>query len=254
VRESAYPGVKGSQVQEHIAASNGPTAIPSKEQKIGALLRAASAREFESLTSLMTRMFGIDFQYVDSHPNNIKCIIKYKTFKFRNDLSISSKIFMIIHSIGHYYFITSAKRKNYDRYAYIYDQEGREATALHIYEHLGHAPHAVTEKMKQDRISFEIGANNFGREFLKHTGMEKLVSLVDTYQAGDINYILDVTTSGSEAIVRTDEDYLDRYICNDLTCEEDAHGEKIFEAEHFALHESLDWKYLSGLNLEVHFF
>ncbi|AUX21184.1 hypothetical protein SOCEGT47_016630 [Sorangium cellulosum] len=226
----------------------------SKKEKIKNVLEMVSLSDYEELIKRTTELFDLEYNTVESHPNNIKAVIKYKTFTFREGLSLSSKTFMILHSLGHYYFISNAKRKKNTRYEYIYDKEGTDAPNLHLYKNLGEEPRVVTDKMRKDRIDFEVGANNFGIELLRHLGMEHLSPVVSIYQAGDVNYILDVTAHGKDAIVPTDYDYLDRYICNGLTYEEEPNDEDIFAPEEFSIHGTLDWPYLDHLKLEVHFF
>ena len=62
-----------------------------------------------------------------------------------------------------------------------------------------HEPQNVTEKMKKDRIAFEIGANNYSFDLLKPVGMTHLARVVSIYQPGGINYIL--TSTGTSAMV-----------------------------------------------------
>jgi hypothetical protein len=228
-------------------------APPSKQEQRRKALSLVSNEDYQRLTATVGKMFDLEYRSVDAHPNNIKAVIKYKTFTFAAGISNTSKTFMILHSLGHYYFISSAKRLDNERYEYIYDKAGREAIALHLYGALGEEPHVVTSKMRRDRIDFEIGANNFGIELAKFIGMGHLAKVVSLYQAGDINYILDVTAGGKDAILPTDNDYLERYICNNLTYEEEPNDEKIFEKDRFRI-EDVDWDYLEALKLEVHFF
>lgn len=116
-----------------------------------------------------------------------------------------------------------------------------------------HEPQVVTEKMRRDRIAFEVGANNFAIEMLKHFDLAHLAPLVTTYETGDVNYIIDVTAGGRDAIVATDQDYLEKYICNNLSFEQEDTDEKIFDAEQFRV-DGIDWGYLDEIKLEVHFF
>lgn len=78
-------------------------------------------------------------------------------------------------AVGHYYFICEAKRKNVERYAYIYDSRGVQA-ALHYDETEGKPngldqPPEMTEQRRKDRVSFEVGANNFAIDMLEKLGV-----------------------------------------------------------------------------------
>lgn len=239
--------------QESTSTRTKPS-VASKKDKIKSVLEMVSPGDYERLVKQTTEMFDLEYNTVESHPNNIKAIIKYKTFTFREGISLSSKTFMILHSLGHYYFISNAKKVKNTRYEYIYDKVGKDSPNLHLYNNLGEDPRVVTDQMRKDRIDFEVGANNFGIEFLKHLDMAHLAPVVSIYQAGDVNYILDVAAHGKDAIVPTDYDYLDRYICNGLTYEEEPNDERIFAPEEFSPHGTMNWPYIDDLKLEVHFF
>lgn len=227
----------------------------SKEERIANLLAMVKPDEYQHMTKVLGEMFGLEYKMVDSHPSNIKAIIKYKTFTFRTGISDVSKTFMVLHSLGHYYFISQAKKVGVKRFEYIYDKEGMEGGAsVKQYGELGEKGRPVSKKMRTDRIAFEIGANNYGVEMLKAVGLGHLTQIAKIYEIGDANYILDVTSGGKEAIVPTDRDYLDRYICNNLSYEEESNDDGVFDKAGFDVVRGLDWNYLDELKLEVHFF
>jgi hypothetical protein len=227
----------------------------SKEERIASLLAMIKPEDYQHMAKVLGDMFGLEYKMVDSHPSNIKAIIKYKTFTFRKGISDASKTFMVLHSLGHYYFISRAKKVGVKRFEYIYDKEGMEGGAIvKQYGELGEGGRPVSRKMRTDRVAFEIGANNYGIEMLEAVGLGQLSRIVKIYEAGDVNYILDVTAGGKAAIVPTDHDYLDRYICNNLSYEEDSNDDGVFDKATFDVVGGLDWNYLDELKLEVHFF
>ncbi len=127
------------------------------------LLSTIGESSYDKLTDALMGKFGLDLDEVDHHPLNIKAIIKGRKITFARSVSWPSRTFMLLHSLGHYYFICEAKRKNIERYAYIYDLRGVQA-ALHYYEHEGSAngldaPPEMTDEKRKDRVSFEVGAN-----------------------------------------------------------------------------------------------
>src|SRR3954462_14444045 len=82
----------------------------SKEERIASLLAMIKPEDYQHMAKVLDDMFGLEYKMVDSHPSNIKAIIKYKTFTFRKGISDASKTFMVLHSLGHYYFISRAKK------------------------------------------------------------------------------------------------------------------------------------------------
>lgn len=165
---------------------------------------------------------------------------------------------MVLHSLGHYYFICEAKRKNVERYAYIYDSRGVQA-ALHYYETEGKPngldqPPEMTEQRRKDRVSFEVGANNFAIDMLEKLGVASGAEIIRGYEAGDIGYILDVSQGGKNAIMPTDRAYLEAYVCAGLTfdpadaCDSGVHDSRSFDVD------GIDWQYIADIKLEIHFF
>lgn len=228
------------------------------EENIEKILSMMSDEEFESLKSTLKERFDLEYDEIESHPYNIKTIIKGKKITFSKNVSAVSRAFMILHSLGHYYFICEAKRKSIERYAYIYDLKGVQS-ALHYYEtaegdNALTNPPEMTEQRRKDRISFEIGANNFAVDLLEHIGLEKAERLVRKYELGDINYILDVTRGGKAAISQSDRIYLEKYVCGEFKINpDDAHDDGVYDAASFDIN-SIDWNYINDIKLEIHFF
>ena len=190
-----------------------------------------------------------------SHKFGIKAVITSKVFDFADGISLSSRLFMILHTIGHYYFISRADQMGIDRYRYIYDTF--ENTNLHVYEQADAKAvsdsRIVTEKVRRDRTEFEIRANDYSADLLRAIGRPHLIPLVKLYEPADINYILDVTENGKDAIVPTDFDYLDRYVCNVQKVEEEENLERIYESGIFDIN-AINWPLLVKSKLEIHFF
>ena len=228
------------------------------DTQIKKILSLMTESDFDKLkTDLQTR-FGLEYEEVESHPNNIKTIIKGNQIIFTKGVSPASRTFMVLHSLGHYYFICEAKRKQIERYSYIYDLRGVQA-ALHYYETEGQPngleqPPEMTEQRRKDRVSFEIGANNFAMHMLSKIGFEHGIEIIKKYAVGDINYILDVSRGGKKAIVRTDLDYLKNYVCANLSIDpNDIYDDGVYDADKFKL-DSIDWQYIKDIKLEIHFF
>ena len=75
-----------------------------------------------------------------------------------------------------------------------------------------------------------------------------------TYEAGDINYIVDVSGHGKNAIVPTDNDYLRKYVCAGLTIDpDDTYDDGVYDAASFRI-DGIDWDYIEDIKLEIHFF
>lgn len=236
-----------------------PTAVGhDADARIEQLLSMMTECDFDFLKSALQDRFGLEYEEANHHPHNIKTIIKGKKITFSKDVSPSSRTFMVLHSLGHYYFICEAKRKNIERYAYIYDLRGVQS-ALHYYETEGQsnaldAPPEMTEQRRKDRVSFEVGANNFAIDLLSRIGFEQGAVLIKRYEIGDINYILDVSRGGKSAIVPTDRDYLRQYVCADLSIDpEDVHDDGVYCPESFDM-DAIDWQYIQDIKLEIHFF
>lgn len=229
------------------------------DERIENLLALMSESDFEEIKSQLGQRFGLEYSEVDDHPSHIKTIITGRNVVFAKGVSPASRAFMVLHSLGHYYFISEAKRKNIERYAYIYDSRGKQA-ALHYYETEGQPngldqPPEMTEQRRKDRVSFEVGANNFAVDMLAQLGIAPQgTDLVRRYQAGDINYILDVSRGGKHAITPTDRDYLEKYVCRGLTVDmADAWDDGVYDAQAFDI-EAIDWDHIADIKLEIHFF
>jgi|GEM_PF-3518545 hypothetical protein len=228
------------------------------DARIEELISMMTERDFEELKSTLQERFGLEYEEADSHPHNIKTIITGKKIVFSKSVSPSSRTFMVLHSLGHYYFICEAKRKNIERYAYIYDLRGVQS-ALHYYETEGQSnaldtPPEMTVQRRKDRVSFEVGANNFAIDLLSRIGFERGADLIKRYEIGDINYILDVSRGGKSAIVPTDRDYLRQYVCAGLSINpEDTYDDGVYCPESFDT-DAIDWQYIQDIKLEIHFF
>lgn len=227
-------------------------------RRMGELLLAIGESSYDKLTTALVEKFGLDLDEVDHHPLNIKAIIKGRKITFAKSVSWPSRTFMLLHSLGHYYFICEAKRKNIERYAYIYDLRGVQA-ALHYYEHEGSgngldAPPEMTDEKRKDRVSFEVGANNFAVEMLRSLGLSAYVPIIRTYEAGDIHYIVDVSRYGKQAITSSDIDYLQKYVFAGHSVDPgDAYDDGVFDASLFDV-DAIDWTFLEDIKLEIHFF
>lgn len=181
-----------------------------------------------------------------------------KKVAFAKGVSPVSRAFMVLHSLGHYYFISEAKRKNIERYAYIYDSRGVQG-ALHYYEIQDKPngldqPPEMTAQRHKDRVSFEVGANNFAIDMLASLGIAQGADIIRSYQAGDINYILDVSRGGKHAITPSDRDYLEKYVCGGLSIDmEDAWDDGVYDHHAFDVH-AINWQHIADIKLEIHFF
>lgn len=222
------------------------------------LLALMSTSDLAMLQRTLVQRFGLVFDEAESHPHHIKTIIKGRHITFADGVSPASRTFMVLHSLGHCYFICEARRKQIERYAYIYDLRGVQS-ALHYYETAGQpnaldSPPEMTEQRRRDRVSFEVGANNFAIELLLRMGFEQAIHLIRQYEIGDINYILDVSRGGKSAIVPTDRDYLRRYVCAGLSIDPaDADDDGVFDVNAFDVN-GIDWQYIEDIKLEIHFF
>lgn len=228
------------------------------DARVEQLVSAMTTDGYRELTKKLEDHFGLFFNEVPSHPINIKTIIKGKNITFSESLSLTSRAFMTLHSLGHYYFICEAKRKNIERYSYIYDLRGVQA-ALHYYETEGQAngleaPPEMTAQKRKDRVSFEIGANNFAIDLMKSLGLEDVGPVVKAYEFGDINYIIDVSGYGKKAITKSDREYLEKYVCAGLTVDpEDMYDDGVYDPTSFDI-DAIDWQYIEDIKLEIHFF
>jgi hypothetical protein len=243
------------------ASSNDPVAKRIAIQKV---LGMITAEEYKVLERKCYELHGLHYETVPSHKFDIKCIITRRHFSFAEGLSAASKAFMILHTIGHYYFITRAVRKGITRYEHIYDTF--ENANLHVYDTIfnnhdkaeqrkdGHYQlGTVPEKIRIDRTVFEVGANNYSMHLLDFLGMPHLAPLVRIYEPADLLYILDVTARGRHAIVETDHDYLDKYVCNDPIIKAEPDTEQVYDPNTFHIND-IDWHTLEKIKLEIHFF
>ncbi|WP_374422273.1 hypothetical protein [Chromobacterium sp.] len=228
------------------------------DAEIERVLAMISPQELQRLQNRLQQLFQLQYSETDSHPHNIKTIIKGRDIQFSRGVSPASRAFMILHSLGHYFFICAAKRKNIERYSYIYDLRGVQA-ALHYYETAGQSngldePPPMTEQRRKDRVSFEVGANRFAADLLAHIGFEHVAQLLRRYEIGDINYILDVSRGGKAAIVPSDRDYLRQYICAGLSIDPaDAYDDGVYSPDAFRP-DGIDWQHIEDIKLEIHFF
>ncbi|MER9313277.1 hypothetical protein NKI51_29045 [Mesorhizobium australicum] len=239
-------------------------AAAAKRREIERVLGMISEDEYATLERRCYELFGLHYHTATEHKYSIKCIIERRRFSFVEGLSNASKAFMILHTIGHYYFITNAVRKGVRRYEHIYDTF--ENANLHVYdtifndhdsiEHRKRAEYefgTVPEKIRIDRTVFEVGANNYAIHVLQFLKMEHLGALVRIYEPADLIYILDVTAGGRHAIVESDHDYLDRYVCNNPTIKDEPDIEGVYEPGKFHIN-NIDWQSLEDIKLEIHFF
>lgn len=235
-----------------------PAPAVATDDDIRDVLALVTPEEYQAACDQLARMYGLRYREVAGHPLNIKTIIKGRDITFAQGVSLSSRMFMLLHSLGHYFFICAAKDKKIERYAYIYDLRGVQS-ALHYYETEGQAngldaPPEMTDQKRKDRVSFEVGANNFATDLLRHIGFARGETVVRTYEAGDINYIVDVSGYGKNAIVPTDGDYLRKYVCAGLTIDpDDTYDDGVYDAASFRI-DGIDWDYIEDIKLEIHFF
>jgi hypothetical protein len=247
-----------------VDAESRSRANTDRQREIKRVLNMISDDEYVTLEKRCYELFGLQYVTVPSHKYNIKCIIERRKFSFAEGLSNASKAFMILHTIGHYYFITNAVRMGVRRYEHIYDTF--ENANLHVYDTIFNdhdsAEHrktgdyelgTVPEKIRIDRTVFEVGANNYAMHVLEFLGMPHLGPLVRAYEPADLIYILDVTAGGKHAIVETDYDYLDRYVCNNPVVKDEPDTEGVYEPAKFHIN-NIDWQTLEDIKLEIHFF
>lgn len=109
-----------------------PNSSLTKKEKINGLLSMVRERDYEAMSKRFADYFGLTFTTLPTLPHRIKSVIRGKEFLFADGGSAASRTFIILHSLGHYYFISSAKRKNENRYEYIYDKKERQ-TSLHLH-------------------------------------------------------------------------------------------------------------------------
>ncbi|MFE8644825.1 hypothetical protein ACFX58_07040 [Sphingomonas sp. NCPPB 2930] len=229
-----------------------------QDARIDSILSMMTEDGFGELKTVLQKRFGLEYDEVSAHPHHIKTTIRGKRIVFAQGVSPASRAFMVLHSLGHYYFICEARRKNIERYAYIYDLRGVQS-ALHYYETEGQPsgleqPPEMTDQRRKDRVSFEVGANNFAISLLRTIGFEKGIDVMEKYASGDIHYIVDVSRGGKSAIVRSDRDYIRKYVSADLAVDPaDVEDDGVYDAEVFDI-DSIDWTYIEDIKLEIHFF
>jgi hypothetical protein len=226
-----------------------------KSDRIRTIVEMVDDDEYKAVTEKLASQFDLDFRFGAQHQFGIKTVIKRRDFHFTDGISASSRIFMIVHTLGHYYFISRAAQMGIDRYKYIYDTF--ENTNLHVYQQAEAKPdpeaRKVTDKIRRDRTEFEVRANDYALDLLKAIGHPNLMPLVKIYEPADVNYILDVTEGGKDAIVPTDFDYLDRYVCTDQIINEEQNSEFIYKSGTFEINAT-DWELLEKSKIEIHFF
>ena len=238
-----------------VAVGSSEFARLSIEDRVNAVLSFVDEEEYQAVSTKLADLFGLQYHFVPSHQFGIKAIIKNRVFTFGEGISLASRVFMILHTIGHYYFISRADKMGIDRYRYIYDTF--ENTNLHVYEQAEAKAIAdariVDEKVRRDRTEFEIRANDYSADLLEAIGHPRLIPLIKLYEPADINYILAVTEGGKDAIVPTDLDYLTNYVCTKQIVTEEENVERIHEPGRFHINE-IDWPLLIRSKLEIHFF
>ena len=227
----------------------------TKSDRIKTVLSMVDENEYETVVSKLITLFDLELNFGKAHDFGIKRVIKSRVFEFSDGISLPSRLFMILHTLGHYYFISRADKMGIDRYKYIYDTF--ENTNLHVYEQADakavQEARIVTDKVRRDRTEFEIKANDFAADLLRAIGHPHLIPLIKLYEPADVNYILDVTEGGRDSIVPTDFDYLDRYVCTSQTVVEEDNSEQIYWPGVFSI-GSIDWPLLAKSKLEIHFF
>jgi hypothetical protein len=227
----------------------------SKADRIQAISNMVDAVEYDDIATKLKTLFKLEYNFGKTHLFGIKTVIKNRIFDFSDGISLSSRLFMIVHTLGHYYFISRAGQLGIDRYRYIYDTF--ENTNLHVYEQAdakaAKDARVVTDRLRRDRTEFEIRANDFAADLLGSIGHPHLIPLLKIYEPADINYILDVTENGRAAIVPTDFDYLDRYVCTDQSVFEEENTELIYQPDAFDI-RAINWQILVDSKLEIHFF
>jgi hypothetical protein len=235
-----------------------------KQAAIAGIRSLITPEEYAFLERKCEELYGLQLKYAPSYVYNVKSIMAREHFTFTEDLSESTKTFQLLHVIGHYHFMTQAFRRGIHRYDHIYSTFGN--ASLHIYEEPasdngqppapirpGSAIHVVPESIRVDRVLFETGANKYAMLLLDYLGMRHLEPLMKAYEPADILYLLDITAFGRRAILATDTDYLDHYVCNNPVVEEEADTEGVYDPASFRVSD-IDWPALEALKLEFHFF
>ncbi|ACL62926.1 hypothetical protein [Methylobacterium nodulans] len=206
---------------------------------------------YEDLATKLVSRFGLDLRISKCFDHGIKAVIKGRSFHYLHEISSPTKIFMLLHTLGHYQFITRAARLGIQRYDYIY--ETSEDGDAHVYRYRaasGGGP-VVTPKILCDRIEFEVRANDFAVETARALGLGQLVPLIRLYEPADIRYIIDVMDGGVDAIV-SDRDYVEGYVLSGLGVPQQHNEEKIFDRRFFSV-EDIDWELLRTRKIEIHF-
>ncbi|OWK23142.1 hypothetical protein AJ87_41590 [Rhizobium yanglingense] len=88
----------------------------SKADRIQAVLSIVDEAEYDKVTTKLASLFGLEYNFGKAHKFGIKTIIKSRVFDFSDGISLPSRLFMILHTLGHYYFISRADKMGIDRY------------------------------------------------------------------------------------------------------------------------------------------
>ncbi len=206
---------------------------------------------YDELALRLKNLFDLKITSSDDHEHGIKAVIKGKSFDCLRDVSAPTRIFMLLHTLGHYYFISRAARIGIDRYDYIYETSENGDAHVYRYKAAGNGSPVVTAKILADRIEFEVRANDFAVELAKSIGFPHLVPLIRLYEPADIRYIIDVMDGGPEAIL-SDREYVEKYVLSGLGVPQQDNQENIFDLENFIL-EDVDWELIERRKIEIHF-
>lgn len=215
------------------------------------LVSAYNDDEFFVLEEKLREIFSLKMRPRDAFDSGIKAIIKGRTFDYQCDISPPTKLFMLLHTLGHYYFITRAAGLGIDRYDYIYETSSNGNAHVYRYRSASQDDAVVTQKILTDRIEFEVRANDFAVEMTKRIGKAGFIHLVRLYEPADIRYIMDVMEGGPEAIV-PDHAFINRYVLSGLGVPQGQNIEGIFRSQDFDLH-GIDWGMIETRKIEIHY-
>jgi hypothetical protein len=240
------------------------TPATAKQNAIADVYSMISLQEYMFIEQRCKELYGLHVENVQNYKYNIKSIMARKHFTFTEGLSAATKAFQLLHVVGHYHFMTSASRKGVRRYEPIYSTFGN--ASLHVYEesearsdvagsvNAGSGDFVeITDEIRVNRILFEMGANKYAILILDYLGMKHIEPLVKLYEPADISYLIDITSRGRPAIVETDFEYIDKYVCSERAIKNEPDLEGVYDADSFRVSD-IDWPILEKLKLEFHFF
>lgn len=214
------------------------------------LVETYDESDYLQLRDRLQCLHPITVETGDGFDHGIKAIIRGHEFVHSSSLSSPTRIFMLLHTLGHYQFLTSAARMGIDRYDYIY--EVSDDRSAHVYNYSSaDIGRPVDQAMIDDRIEFEVRANDFAVEIAKAIAMPKLVPLIRLFEPADIRYIVDVMRGGPSAI-RSDEEYLSAYVLSGLALRRPENTERIFDRGTFGV-ANIDWDLIASRKIEIHF-